>query len=268
MIHGLAGLPNALVLLVRIIFQGMVPSSAPGRHPEHANVWLDRPGRGTDRSCNPIGRTLVRIVRLVRAFSGRPLSRIPRLSSIFSGQAFHASPAALSTPRRRTAVTFSFFCALFFASSPSSAGPARNRPHLSPRKKQRAWRPRQRIIYGIASLSADLVRLVRLVRTFLQRTISDSAPNRHPGQSFRPSPAALSTPSERTTVTFCAFCAFFVLFCSGTAEQELSQTRLRLHQNRPNLRAPRKQRARRGSRYSRITLAACRKAANRRKWMP
>jgi hypothetical protein len=149
-IHGIAVLPGYLVRIVRTNIQRTIPDSALDRHPKRTNVWSNFPGRGTDRSCNPTRRTLVRIVRLVRVFSGRPLSRIPRLSSIFSGQAFHASPAALSTlpgPTAGTFNAFSAFSALFLAPAPPSAGPARtsldfakNRPDQGTFRKQNARR--------------------------------------------------------------------------------------------------------------------------------
>jgi hypothetical protein len=159
---------------------------------------------------------------------------------------FRTTPPCLSRgafhPPRRTAVTFRAFPALFFARTPTSGGSARtsldsakNKPDLTTFRKQRTWRPRRRIIYGIASLPADLVRLVRLIRNFLQRTIPDSAPNRHPGQSFRPSPAALSNLVRPTAGAFCAFCALFALFCSGTAERGLRQNELRLRQKQYGL---------------------------------
>ena len=175
-------------------------------------------------------------MRIVRVFSGRPLARIPRLSSIFSGQSFHPSPAALSTSFRRTGGTFSSFSALFFAQSPLRGRSAKNRPGSSTFRKQRAWRPRQRIIHGIASLPADLVRLVRLIRTFLQRTIPDSAPNRHPGQSFHASPAALSTSSGQQQGLFVLFAHFSHFFFERRRRAGTQPDRAGLRQNDLRLR--------------------------------
>jgi hypothetical protein len=214
-IHGIASPPGDLVRIVSSNLQPTIPDSA-GPHLKHA------PRRETHTSRNPTGRTLVRIVRLVRVFSGRPLSRIPRLSRIFSGQAFHGSPTALSTPSRPTAKTFSSFSALYFAQTPSSGDSARtsldsakNRPDMSTFRKQRAWRPRQRAIHSVASLPADLVCLVCLIRTFLQRTMPDSAPGCHPEQAFHSSPAALSTRPGEQQGLFALFVLFSHFYAPG-----------------------------------------------------
>jgi hypothetical protein len=273
--HRVTSFPADLVRIVRTNLQRTIPKSAPGRHPTRQRL-VNSPGRGTHRSRNRTGRTLVRIVRLVRVFSGRPLSRIPRLSRIFSGQPLHASPAALSTPPGRTGGTFSAFSALFLAQTPLRGGSARTsldsaryKPDLSAFRKQGAWRPCQRVIHGIASLPADLVSLVSLIRTFLQRTLHQTVP----GQAFHPSPAALSTSSGPTPGAFCAFCALFFAPAPPSAgpartSEDSARTSLDSAKNRPDLGTFRKQKAKRHCRSSRITHAACRNPANRRKWMP
>jgi hypothetical protein len=267
-IHGIGSLPAGSVRLVSSNLQPPIPDSAPGRHNTRQRL-VNSPAHGTHRSRNRTERPFVRIVRLVRVFSGGPLSRIPRLSRIFSGQAFHTSAAALSTPPGRTGGTLSSFSALFWAQTPLREGSARtsldsakNKPDLSTFRKQKA------------SLTADLVRLVRLISPNLQRAIPDSASVCYPQRVFHASPAALSTQPKRTAMTSSASSAFSsfspLLFAAippsarpaGTTLGS-ARTSLDSAKNSPDLNTFRKQKATCGCRGSRISRAACRKPANR-----
>lgn len=173
-------------------------------------------------------------------------------------------------------MTFSSFSALFLAPKPPSEGPARTsvdsartRPHLSTLTKQRGKQPRRRIIHGIASLPDDLVRLLRLFRTFLQRTNPVSAPGHHPKQALHASSTAFSTPPRPTAVTFSSFSSFCALLFAATPPSRSSaRTSLGSAEDNPNLSTFSKQRDRPSCRPSRIIHAACRNPANRRKWMP
>jgi hypothetical protein len=243
----------------------MVLNSAPGRHPTRQRL-VNRPGRGTQ-----IPQSRSKDLSAHSALSARIFRETLLTHTTLITHTFRTTPPCPSrgpfNPPRRTAETFS---ALFFAQTPLRGGSARtsldsaqNRPDLSTFRKQRAWRPRQRIIHSVASLPADLVRLVRLIRTFLQRTIPDSAPNRHPGQSFHPSPATLSTSSGQQQGLFARFAHFSHFFAAASLSAGSARTKLDSAKNKSGLSTSRKQRARRGCRSAHLTHSACRKPANR-----